>query len=337
MGIARRPGGGMSTAEPSLGEPVAGPADEQVHRFDPDVWSWNESWYFSWIDLDGGPVGFFRLGLLPNQGRAMVWCYVHGTASGSASTRPGCATRTSTSPTASPTTSSACGSHGAPVHRRRPSPSTVWCARSPVPTRGVRPAVGVPRSDPDHRPVRHRYRHRPSGARLPGQPLRAVAPVAGTVASGTITPRGSLPVRANGHRDRSWGPRNWRMRVHARRPAGRGRAALLRRGTAVGRRVAGATCATRPVCATSRAPAARSTTTTTARTMARPTACSSPTSTARRSTSSSPPSLPASASTWRTRARNPSTGCTGGSWSKCACPGGRHRCGGGSKRVATAA
>lgn len=32
-------------------------ADEQVHPFDPAVWSWNESWYFSWIDLDGGPAG----------------------------------------------------------------------------------------------------------------------------------------------------------------------------------------------------------------------------------------------------------------------------------------
>ena len=47
------------------------------HPFDPDVWSWNESWYFSWIDLDGGPAGFFRLGLIPNQRRAMLWCYVH--------------------------------------------------------------------------------------------------------------------------------------------------------------------------------------------------------------------------------------------------------------------
>ena len=37
--------------------------DEQVHPFDPAVWSWNESWYFSWIDLDGGPAGFFRLGV----------------------------------------------------------------------------------------------------------------------------------------------------------------------------------------------------------------------------------------------------------------------------------
>ena len=31
--------------------------DEQVHPFDPAVWSWNESWYFSWIDLDvHGPL-----------------------------------------------------------------------------------------------------------------------------------------------------------------------------------------------------------------------------------------------------------------------------------------
>ena len=50
--------------------------DEQVHPADPAVWSWNESWYFSWIDLDGGPAGFFRLGLLPNQERALIWSYV---------------------------------------------------------------------------------------------------------------------------------------------------------------------------------------------------------------------------------------------------------------------
>ncbi len=50
--------------------------DEHVHPHDPSVWSWNESWYFSWIDLDGGPAGFFRLGLLPNQERALIWSYV---------------------------------------------------------------------------------------------------------------------------------------------------------------------------------------------------------------------------------------------------------------------
>jgi hypothetical protein len=50
--------------------------DEHVHPYDPSVWSWNESWYLSWIDLDGGPAGFFRLGLLPNQERALIWSYV---------------------------------------------------------------------------------------------------------------------------------------------------------------------------------------------------------------------------------------------------------------------
>jgi hypothetical protein len=52
-------------------------ADEDLHRFDPGVWSWNESWFFSWIDLDGGPAGFFRVGVLPNQRRAMLWSFVN--------------------------------------------------------------------------------------------------------------------------------------------------------------------------------------------------------------------------------------------------------------------
>jgi hypothetical protein len=52
-------------------------ADEDFHPFDPDDWSWNESWLVSWIDLDGGPAGFFRVGLLPNQGRAMLWSFVY--------------------------------------------------------------------------------------------------------------------------------------------------------------------------------------------------------------------------------------------------------------------
>jgi hypothetical protein len=51
--------------------------DESLHAFDPDQWSWNESWFFSWIDLDGGPAGFFRVGVLPNQRRAMLWCFAH--------------------------------------------------------------------------------------------------------------------------------------------------------------------------------------------------------------------------------------------------------------------
>jgi hypothetical protein len=52
-------------------------SDETMHRVDPGVAAWNESWFFSWIDLDGGPAGFFRSGVMPNQNRAMLWCFVH--------------------------------------------------------------------------------------------------------------------------------------------------------------------------------------------------------------------------------------------------------------------
>ena len=51
-------------------------ADEGMHPADPAQWSWNESWFLSWIDLTGGPSGFFRLGILPNQGRAVLWAFV---------------------------------------------------------------------------------------------------------------------------------------------------------------------------------------------------------------------------------------------------------------------
>jgi hypothetical protein len=54
-----------------------GPGVEEIHRVDPDNWSWNESWFFSWIDVDGGPAGVFRVGITPNQDRAMLWCFVH--------------------------------------------------------------------------------------------------------------------------------------------------------------------------------------------------------------------------------------------------------------------
>ena len=53
------------------------PADERVHAVDPDEPTWNESWFFSWIDTEGGPAGFFRLGVLPNQQRAMLWFFVN--------------------------------------------------------------------------------------------------------------------------------------------------------------------------------------------------------------------------------------------------------------------
>ena len=66
-----RGAGPMSDARPLTA------ADERVHPVDPAAWSWSESWFFSWIDLDGGPAGFFRVGVLPNQGRAMLWSFLH--------------------------------------------------------------------------------------------------------------------------------------------------------------------------------------------------------------------------------------------------------------------
>jgi len=57
--------------------PAVVAADELMHAIDPDDWSWNESWFLSWIDLNGGPAGFFRVGVLPNQRRAIFWGFVY--------------------------------------------------------------------------------------------------------------------------------------------------------------------------------------------------------------------------------------------------------------------
>ena len=69
----------MSDGDAAMAAPDRpfGASDEQVHPVDPDDWTWNESWFLSWIDLGGGLAGFFRLGLLPNQRRAMLWSFVH--------------------------------------------------------------------------------------------------------------------------------------------------------------------------------------------------------------------------------------------------------------------
>lgn len=50
---------------------------ERMHAIDPGDLSWNESWLLSWIDRDGGPAGVFRIGVIPNQKRAMLWMFVH--------------------------------------------------------------------------------------------------------------------------------------------------------------------------------------------------------------------------------------------------------------------
>lgn len=49
--------------------------DDAAHPWDPDDASWNESWFWDWYDEHGELAGHCRLGALPAQGRAWVWCY----------------------------------------------------------------------------------------------------------------------------------------------------------------------------------------------------------------------------------------------------------------------
>jgi hypothetical protein len=64
------------SAAGNAANPAVVEADETMHAVDPGDRSWNESWFFSWIDTAGGPSGFFRVGVLPNQDRAMLWMFV---------------------------------------------------------------------------------------------------------------------------------------------------------------------------------------------------------------------------------------------------------------------
>ena len=52
------------------------PGDEGVHRFDPDVEGWNESWFWDWYDREGNVAGHCRIGMHPNQQRVWVWFYL---------------------------------------------------------------------------------------------------------------------------------------------------------------------------------------------------------------------------------------------------------------------
>lgn len=51
-------------------------AAEQFHVHDPTIEHWNESWLVSWLPTDGQLAGTFRLGTLPNQGRAWLWLWL---------------------------------------------------------------------------------------------------------------------------------------------------------------------------------------------------------------------------------------------------------------------
>jgi hypothetical protein len=185
-------------------------ADERIHPVDPDDWSWNESWFFSFIDLDGGPAGFFRVGVLPNQRRAMLWCFVHvggawlgveesrlalddlvladgvvydkwGLRFGWEPLAPLAGARFTFEGTLLARSGAAAGAHV-------PVAVELSCAATAEP-------VGTGTGDDD--------RQSPYAANRFEQPF---------VSSGTVAVDGDRrAVRAGAHRDRSWGPREWRQ------------------------------------------------------------------------------------------------------------------------------
>ena len=193
----------MNTAAGALGS-----VDERVHPADPAVWSWNESWYFSWIDLDGGPVGFFRVGLLPNQNRAMLWCYVH---------RDGEWLGTEETRLCFDDFDLADG-----MAYDRWGLRFGWCPGSPTARfefdGSVRTVTGpdagglVPLSVRlEATPTTDRFGtgtgHDVGSETYPASRFEQSVAVGGTVAFGNEV----RDVRAAGHRDRSWGPRDWRV------------------------------------------------------------------------------------------------------------------------------
>jgi hypothetical protein len=186
-------------------------SDERLHPVDPGDWSWSESWFLSFIDLDGGPACTFRVGITPNQGRAMLWCflYVDGAWVTVEESRLAYGDFDLT---------------GEGVSYDRWALRFSCVADEPLETGQFSfEGFGLVRSGPD------------AGARVPFSiDLRytAAAPVHGTgvgdddlarttfptgrfeqsiTATGTVVVDGAAHgVRAGAHRDKSWGPRDWR-------------------------------------------------------------------------------------------------------------------------------
>ncbi len=70
----------MAAAEPSFEELTKfgiRPEDDAIHRFDPDVEWWNESWFWDWFDAAGEVAGHCRIGLHPVQNRAWLWLFLY--------------------------------------------------------------------------------------------------------------------------------------------------------------------------------------------------------------------------------------------------------------------
>lgn len=53
------------------------PEDDGIHRHDPSVEWWNESWFWDWFDARGEIAGHCRIGLHPVQRRAWLWLYLY--------------------------------------------------------------------------------------------------------------------------------------------------------------------------------------------------------------------------------------------------------------------
>jgi len=187
-------------------------ADEHVHPFDPAVWSWNESWYFSWIDLDGGLAGFFRLGLLPNQERALIWSYVFqdGVWFGTEETR----LRYDDFDLADGMAYDRFGLRfGWQPDDQAGEPAARFTYHGIV-REVTGPGAGgfVPVAlDLSATPTTDVYGtgtgNDVGSEQYPASRFEQSMAVAGTVRIGDET----RAVRAAGHRDRSWGPRNWRV------------------------------------------------------------------------------------------------------------------------------
>jgi hypothetical protein len=193
----------MSTAGRELGA-----VDEQVHRVDPAVWSWNESWYFSWIDLEGGPAGFFRLGLIPNQGRAMLWCYLHRD-----DEWLGVDESRLRFEDFDLTDGFSYDRWGLRFAWRPATPAATFefegIARTVTgPEAGALTPVSI---QLEATPTTDRF-GTGTGADLGSEAYPASRFEQSLAVAGAVTASGpARPVRAAGHRDRSWGPRNWRV------------------------------------------------------------------------------------------------------------------------------
>ena len=183
---------------------------ERFHDHDPADPTWNESWLVSWLPSEGRLAGLFRLGTLPNQGRAWLWLWLWtgeewvtieetrlayddlDRSDGVGYDRWGLSF--SYRPTA-------------PLEQGRFRIEGIGLVRSGRGrVRRVPVSVDLDLDGP-HPVLHHRRRATTKGARPPRRPVRAVD---GRRRLGRVGGVES-PVECPAHRDRSWGPRTWQF------------------------------------------------------------------------------------------------------------------------------